>query len=592
MCDDLGRRDRLLNLFRISLILLGVVLGLVGCRIQVDHLHSTAARALAQTAAGWAFLLAGLVAWSRRPANRLGPLMLATAFALLLRQLRYSHDPALFTAFFGLGDVAFALVGHSILAYPSGRVTDGAERMLVVAGYAVAFCFPVATLFFYDGSPLLLYDPSPRESLLLVRGSENAVELLQKTQIVLFFGVLAALFIALIVRRLARAGPRGRSVLAPLLLAGVVIALRAVFECVFTFFDRPFALDTLFWWQISGVIALPLGLQAGLLRARLARSRVGSLVLELERTPPQGLRDALARALDDPTLELVFWLPERGVFVDAVGTPVDLPSEGGRALTRLDDEGGPVAALIHDPILLEEPQLVEAAGAAARLALANARLQIELQAQLLAVRESRSRIVAATDEERRRIERDLHDGAQQRLLALALALRTAERRHHGSLDPEVEQLLAGAVSELQDAVRELRDLTHGFHPTLLAEQGLEAALASLSARMPVPVEVRLQLVERPEPQAEAAAYFVAAEALTNVVKHAGAGTVSVVVEQRDGLLRVEVADDGIGGADSRGSGLRGLADRIEALGGSLVVDSPAGLGTIVRAQIPTRGAAA
>jgi signal transduction histidine kinase len=582
----------MLNLLRIGLILVGVVLGLVGYRIQVDDLHSTGARAIAQTAAGWAFLFAGLVAWSRRPANRLGPLMLVTAMALLLRQLRYSHDPALFSAFFALGDVGFALVGHSILAYPSGRVTDRAERALVGAGYVVALVFPVAALLFYDGSrPLLFYDPSPRESLLLVHGSADAVEFLQKAQIVLFFGVLATLFIAFILRRLLRAGPRGRRVLAPLFLAGVVVALRAVFECVFTFVDRPFALETLFWWQISGVIALPLALLAGLLRAKLARARVGSLVLELERTPPQGLRDALARALGDPTLELVFWLPERRAFVDASGGPVELPQDGrARAVTRLEHDGEPVAALIHDPILLEESQLVEAAGAAARLALANARLQAELQAQLLAVRESRARIVAATDDERRRIERDLHDGAQQRLLALALSLRSAARRKHATLDPELEGLLEGAVVELQGAVDDLRELTHGVYPTILAEQGLAAALGSLRERLPLPMALDIRLSERPEPQAEAAAYFVAAEALTNVVKHAGAGEVSVLVEERDGLLQVEVADDGGGGADPAGSGLRGQADRMEALGGRLAVESPAGGGTTIRARIPARGA--
>jgi signal transduction histidine kinase len=579
-----------LNLLRMSLIAVGLLLGLVAYRIQVDELlGNTSGRALAQVSVGLAFLLAGTLAWARRPANPLGVLMVVTAFALLLRQLRYSHDPVLFTAFFGLGDIGYALVPHAVLAYPSGRVTDRLERVLVKVAYATAVALPLATLLFYDGTRRLLYfDPTKRESLLLIAGKADVVEFLQKTQIVLMFGLLASLFLLLIARRYVSASPRGRRVLAPLLIAGAAIALRAVFECVFTFVDSPFAYHTLFWWQVGGVIALPLALVAGLLQARLARGGVGELVLELERTPARDLRDALARALGDPTLQVAFWLPERGAFVDAVGRAVEVPAPGGRrAVTRLEQDGQPVAALIHDPILLEEPELVEAAGAAARLALANARLQAELQAQLVEVRDSRARIVSATDEERRRIERDLHDGAQQRLLALALALRSAEHRHRGSLDPELDRLLDGAVMEIQGAVEDLRELTHGLHPTILAEQGLEAALASLSARMPVPVEVDVRVPVRPEPAVEAAAYFVACEALANVVKHAQARSASVRVTSNDSTLEVEVRDDGSGGASAGGSGLRGLADRIEALGGQLVVESPPGAGTRVSAEIPS-----
>jgi signal transduction histidine kinase len=579
------------NLLRLFLAVGGVVLGVLAYDVQVDDLGSPEDRALVQVAVGWAFLLAGLVAWTRRPANRLGALMIVTAFALLLRQFRYSVDPLVFTTFFALGDVAFAMIGHCVLAYPTGRITDRFERALVKAGYATVLAFPLVALLFYGETQVLLGYTGPRESVLLVSANAGIVELLQKAMVVVLYGILATLFIASIVRRLVRAAPRARRVLAPLQFAGIVIALRAVTEGVFTFVDRPFAYYTLFWWQISAALALPLALMAGLLRARLARAGVGSLVLELERTPPAGIRDALARAFGDPTLEVAFWLPERQAFVDAAGRPVELPANGRRrAVTRLEHEGEPVAALVHDPILLEEPELVEAAGAAARLALDNARLQAELQAQLLAVRESRGRIVAAADAERRRIERDLHDGAQQRLLALALSLRSAERRHKAGLDPELETVLETAVAELQDAVEDLRELAHGLHPTILAEQGLAAALGTLAARMPLPVTVDVRLAERPDPAVEAAAYFVASEALTNVVKHAGARSATVSAGYRDGFLRVEVADDGVGEADPEGSGLRGLADRIDALGGRLEVDSGPGRGTRVSAEIPSGAA--
>jgi len=310
-------------------------------------------------------------------------------------------------------------------------------------------------------------------------------------------------------------------------------------------------------------------------------------VLELEHTPPQGLRDALARALGDPGLEVLFWLPERRTFADTAGRPVRLPNGGGRAVTRLEHEGEPLAALVHDRSLLDEPELVRAAGAAARLALENARLQAEMRAQLAQVQESRARIVTAADEERRRIERDLHDGAQQRLVSLALQLRMAQRQlGSGKADPAVEELLDSAVDELQVAVDELRELARGVHPAILTEEGLAAALESLAARSPFPVELDV-LEDRLPAQVEATAYFVACEALANVAKHARASKAAVFVSRRNGLLAVEVADDGVGGARPvNGSGLSGLADRVEALGGRLRIESPAGGGTRIVSEIP------
>lgn len=578
----------MIRLLRLSLVVAAVLLGVVAYQVQVDDLFSPGERAFAIVVVAWAFVLAGLVAWARRPANRLGPLMLVAGFALLLRQLRYSHDPAVFTAFFALGDLSYALVGHAALAYPAGRVVHRAERAVVMAGYAVVITFPLAILLFYDGTrPLLFFDPTPRESLLLIWGNADVVEFLQKSFVLVLYGALAVVFIVLIGRRLLRATPHARRVLAPLLLAAVVVALRGVFETVFTFVDRPFAYDYLFWWQIAGFIALPLALLAGLLQARLARASVGELVLELERTPTEGIRDALARALDDPTLELAFWLPERREFVDGLGVSVELPvGADERAVTRLEHEGEPLAALVHDPLLLEETELLQAAGAAARLALENARLHADVRAQLVKVRESRVRIVAAADEERRRIERDLHDGAQQRLVALALELRSAHRQLGGDADGAVDRLLGATVDELLAAVEELRELARGVHPAILTEDGLAAALESLAGRIPIPVDLVVSDV-RLRPEVEATAYFLACEALANVVKHAGASNVVLRAQVLDGVLVVEVRDDGAGGARAEaGSGLSGLADRVEALGGRLRIESLIGGGTVVVGEIP------
>ena len=567
----------------------GIALGLLALQAQIDNLNSPTSRALATVAVGWAYLGAGLVAWSRRPANRLGMLMVAAGFALLLRQLRYNDDALAFTTFFLLGELAYALVAHSALAYPTGRVTDRAERWLVRVGYASVLVFPLAVLLFYGATaPPPQFTFLPEKSVLLVHASADAVEAVYKTYVVLFYGVLATLFIALIVRRLARATPRSRRMLAPLLLAAVVVALRAIFEVVFFYIDRPFAYDYLFWWQICAFIALPFALMLGLIRTRMARATVGDLVIQLERTPPHGLQAALAKGLDDPSLEVAFWLPERRAFVDDVGRPIVLPAEDGqRAVTRLEHNGEPVAALIHDSSLREEPKLVEAVAAAARLALENARLGAEVQAQLTTVKESRARIVAAADEERRRIERDIHDGAQQRLVALALELRSAQRKLGAEANPEVEQMLDSAVGELQVALDELRELARGVHPAILTEEGLGAALESLVARSPVPATLEAVPEGRFSHEVEAAAYFVACEALTNVVKHSGASRATIGARQTNGKLTVEVTDDGVGGAVSpEGHGLRGLMDRVEALGGRLWLDGPDGNGTRLIAEIP------
>jgi signal transduction histidine kinase len=240
---------------------------------------------------------------------------------------------------------------------------------------------------------------------------------------------------------------------------------------------------------------------------------------------------------------------------------------------------------VHDPVLRDDPGLVAAAGAAARLALENERLHARLRAQLAEVRQSRARIVSAADVERRRIERDLHDGAQQRLVALGLTLKILEKQR--ALDPEGQRLLASAVDELQGALHELRELARGVHPAVLTERGLEAALQSLASRTPLPVTIAAAPHERLRPDVEAAAYFVACEGVTNAVRYSKATGVTIKAERNNGQLLVEVVDDGVGGATiAEGTGLRGLADRVEAHGGNLLVESPPGGGTRLVGEIP------
>ena len=574
-------------LVRVTLLLLGAALGVLAYRVQVHDLRTTGDHAAATVAVGYAFLAAGLVAWTRRPANRLGPLMVVAAFALLARQLRYSNNAVFFTTFFALGELSYALVGHSVLAYPFGHVRGRVERWLVRAGYATALVFPLAVLLAYEGGRPLIQFTGPRDSVVDIVPSDDLAILVQKVEVVAFYGILGTCFIAVIVRNLVWAAPRMRRVLAPLLVAAITIALRAVWESVFTFVDRKVASESLFWWEIGALIALPLALLAGLLRAKLARAAVADLLLQLERVSVPGLRDALARTLGDPTLQLAFALPGGHAFVDAGGAQVELPTaDPRRAVTRLDHDGESVAALVHDPSLLEEPELVEAAGAAARLALENAQLQAELRVHLQEVEASRARLVDAADEERRRIERDLHDGLQQSLMAIAIRLTDAHRQGGGRLDVELERTLKSSVSDLKSALQELRELAHGLHPTILAEGGLAAALDGLASRSGLLVTVDATQ-ERFAPEIELTAYFVASEALANVAKHAQASAVEIGVRRENGTLRIEVVDDGVGGARlTGGTGLRGLADRIEARGGTLHLESPRGGGTRVVGAIP------
>jgi signal transduction histidine kinase len=334
---------------------------------------------------------------------------------------------------------------------------------------------------------------------------------------------------------------------------------------------------------------MPLAFELGLVRSRLARGAVADLVVELEQARGPGkLREALARALHDPSLSLAYWLPEQGRYVDLEGRRVELPGDGfpEMAATIVERDGRRVAALVHDVSLRDDPELVHAVGAAAGLALENERLQAELRANLDELRASRARIVEAADAERRRLERDLHDGTQQRLVSVSMALGLAESKL--ASDPEgARRILDETRTKLGTALQELRELSQGIHPGILTERGLGPALQELAYTSPVPVELSIPLEGRLPQAVEAAAYYVVAEALTNVAKYASASAVSVAVYGRSGRALVEVRDDGVGGADpARGSGLRGLADRVEALGGRLAVESPAGEGTRLQAEIP------
>jgi len=347
-------------------------------------------------------------------------------------------------------------------------------------------------------------------------------------------------------------------------------------------------------WRLgagSGIVLLVLSIPAAVLAIAVLEAlgaAAGALVealLHLGRAAGGPVREMLAESLGDRTLSIAYWLPDSETFVDEAGRPVDLPDPGsGRAWTAVERNGVRVAAIVHDAALDTGPELVQAAAAAAALALDNERLKADLRARVEELRVSRVRIVEAADAARRRLERDLHDGAQQQLVSLALDLRLLKSRVR---DTDAEPLVDGLAEKLAVALGELRELARGIHPAILTDRGLGPAIEALANRVPVSVESEVDIEERLSEPIEAAAYFVVAEALTNIVKYAQATKARVSVRRRADVVTVVVDDDGVGGARiGAGTGLRGLQDRLAALDGSLSIDSPDGGGTRLRARIP------
>jgi signal transduction histidine kinase len=421
----------------------------------------------------------------------------------------------------------------------------------------------------------------------------------------LFFLGLSVFLLVLVIRRWVQASGPARRTLLPILIAGGLFAGVVVTEQLLWRAREvgvtPSVLSGFrgFLWSLSlsiepilfpiariSLLFIPIALLWGLLRSQLGQAAVARLVRDL-RGHRVSLLEAVRRAVGDPSLQVALWSRPAGAYVTQDGQPLALPApDSGRGVTAIEGEDGPLAAFIHDPALAEQQGLVDGVAGVAQLSLENERLQAEVKAQLEEVRASRQRIVQAADEERRRVERNIHDGAQQRLVAMAVALRMArERAQDGA--PELSEMLSSAERDARAAIDDLRALARGIHPAILSEAGLQAALESLADHAPVPVRVAADLDGRLPPVVEATAYFVAAEALTNACKHADASEVTLSASVHNGWLQVSVADDGIGGADpERGSGLRGLLDRVAALGGRLRIDGGGGGGTRVTAEIP------
>ena len=537
-------------------------------------------------AVGWSFVGVGLAARRRRPGNRTGLLMVLLGFAWLARFLVAVDTTPAFVLGVLLGSVSLSLFVHLLVTFPTGRTAGPAQRVLVAVGYLLSA--PLDAVFLALGAQRGRGEGPPPNGLLITPSSgglspEPVDIVVQAVVVAVFVSVLVSIW-----TRWRAAGTAARRALTPGLVGGTVVVATLLVERTAILLLLPPSVGVVFAWSAQVVLVVwPIALLLGLLRSRLDRSGVGRLVVELGDGPavPARLRSVVARTLHDPTADIAYRVPGTDTYVDAAGRPADVTPCGDRAVTHLERDGERVAVLRHDPVLAGEPDLVAAVAAGAGLAVENERLHAAVREQLEEVRASRTRLVEAADAARRRVERDLHDGAQQRLVAVGLALRLARARL-ASRPEELDALLVEAVEELTAALAELRELARGIYPALLTDAGLGPALASLAERAPVPVVLEGVPAQRRSEPVEQTCYFVVSEAVTNAAKHASASRVAVSVVPDGGDLRVEVADDGVGGADAEGSGLRGLADRVAALGGHLLVSSPARGGTRVTATLP------
>jgi signal transduction histidine kinase len=674
-----------------ALVAGGIAVALV---LTSDHEQHPALATALGLFVSWSFIFAGLIGWTRRPKNRTGMLMVAVGFGVFVGSLSEANYSVPYTLGALFGSLFIAIFIHLLLAYPSGELISRKARALVSAGYVTAFVAPLLDSMFPERHTCKPH--ACPDNLVFV--SHNNVA--HWAQTALWTAGSVALFVAafaLLVGRWRRATPALRRILRPVYLAGGLSVVLLAIGFIVTPFSG-FGGTLVSVALIVTFTAVPFLFLAGLLGTTMARGAgLGTIFSSVpERASPGEVQEGLRQALRDDTAQVAYWYEEGGHYVDVDGNRFELPPDTrSRVVTRLDYADDPVAAIVHDAALLEEPELLEGIANAARIALERDKLLVEVRARaqryfallqampdlmfrisndgtylsynapnphdliedevvgktlwdrlprdladrvltagraalagepsvieyaldfddetrhyegrfaasgdeefLMIVREitqrkqqqqeleaSRQRIVAAGDDARRKLERNLHDGAQQRLVSISLSLRLAQ----GQLEKNpgaAQEVLEASREELARALEELRELARGIHPAVLTDRGLEAALESLAARAPLPVEIEGPLVSLPA-AVEAAAYYVVSEALANVTKYAQASSVKVTVEQVNGCAHVEVADDGVGGADpGRGSGLRGLADRVASLNGKLAIDSPPGAGTRVRAEIP------
>ncbi|MFZ2528290.1 MAG: histidine kinase [Rhodococcus sp. (in: high G+C Gram-positive bacteria)] len=535
--------------------------------------------------AGIAFVVSGAIAWQFRPHDLTGPLILAAGLLWLLGGLRRSSNPVAFTIGIIATNLYLPVLLQAVIGFPTGRLHHRWEKWFVGVTWVLATIGVVAEWMFFDPRASVTLLPSTSTHLLLVRHDPRLAD---PIQLVVGGGalILAAVVVAVVMVRWRRGSPAYRAGFAPLAVAYAVAGLVTV-AILSTAVRVP---GSPYIWILNlrypTAALFPAAVAVGLVRYRLARAAISDAMVEIGDAPVDaGFVDALRQAVSDPTLVVWTYAPDTRTYVDTDGNPQVLPRNSrSRAATILERGGQPVGAVVYDATLEAQPELLAAVRSATSLALDHERLRSTLAEQLEEVRRSRERIVTAGDVQRRRLERDLHDGAQQRLVAAALLLRRAQRTDD---DLELRKFLADGASELDKALVELRELARGVYPPVLTERGLVVALKSLAERTPIPVRIDDRLGVRLPAPIELAAYLITAESVTNAAKHSGASVVDIELERQENSLALTIRDDGCGGAlPTTGGGLDGLADRAAALGGYLMLYSPPEHGTIVAVTLP------
>ena len=548
---------------------------------------------LSSTAAGIAWLV-------RRPGNRVGVLLLALGATASVIGLQGASNAELHSVgvFF---DAVFFLVAYwAVFAFPQGRLEGRVDRLLLLAPTVVVLISFVPWFLFSPvvagGAPLARCTTACPANGLMIADRPGIAAGLGRTEDVLAVVVAAFIATVLVARVVTATRPRRRALLpvyVPALLLTIPFGVYRL-PAFGVSFDAE-TMRRIGWFLTAGRSTLAYGFLLSLVLAALfADSALKTIVRRVRHTPhPAHLQAVIAGALDDRALRLAFRGASTDEFVGVDGEPIavrGLPP--GLSASPVRREGSTVAYIVHDEGLDADPELVEAAGDAMLLALESGRLERELRETIVDLRASRDRLAAARDTERRRIERDLHDGAQQHLFALGLRAELAAKKVEAE-NPALARELLQMGEALDEVVDELRNLAQAIAPPALADFGLEGALRIVAQRAAPPARFSPSGIGRYPEGIETAVYFCCVEAVQNVARHGGAGArASISVWEGPGAVWFEVTDDGVGfrpGGDARrrGNGLTGMADRVEALGGSIAVESAPGRGTRVRGAIPT-----
>ncbi len=564
----------------LSAVLLSVGIGWVPSMSNTSVLASLALFGVAAL-----YLVAGLVAWRLRPHNRIGVLMLLTGLSIWLSGLADAPSPALSMLAIVTATLPLALTVHLLLAFPSGRVNGRVSRAVVVTVYFTCTVME-APLYLVGDGPLAVIHQAPGPLMTIAALGQSTVGLLTM--------VASAVIVA---TQAIRADPVARRRLGPLVWYRVLAPTLIVGALLLEHGGKdPGAEVVLVSVELVAIAGLPVTFLVGLLSGSFGRDGDVKEMVELfGRVPPTAsqLSAAVARTLGDPRAAVLYRRRDANGYVDDRGRPVEPPGPPGPRRTRpVTYNGAVVGAIVYDAALQADESALDVLAGVVAMAMDQQRLDAEQRATLLDLRttadelhQSGLRVLQAADRERRRIARDLHDGAQQHIVVLGMSARELSLE---AATPDVA-VAAGRIADgLIGLLTEFRELVAGIMPSPLVERGLAAAVRDLADRMPICTgTTTVGRLEQLAPEVESTAYFFVSEALTNAIKHSDASSVDVTIQQLDGRLVVIVSDNGRGGATvSSQGGLGGLADRVITLGGRFDVESAPGEGTTVSAMIP------